>query len=286
MAILAWANSRSAAGVLVAMNASLSLSLSWHFQSIYRGFRPVLMWFFLCYTKKSSQLRLTIYQCIAIVSKLRFVLLDLNKKRNGMEWNEKKCVFVEYEISYHQNIMIQINQKQKHCIKWNAIVTRSICVMCMWHRELSIRSRIPQKRTSKANFLSLNSKSVCYKFITQHTSHFSLRCVCVALANLHFCCTNMKHWTVDMKHGHCSSCVSCIFALSFSLSLCATFTCSMCFFFDFFFCSFSLFIHNSERSTHTFVCYGCPEEPKRKKTFPNESLGKQMNMRGKPFYRT
>lgn len=219
MAILAWANSRSAAGVLVAMNASLSLSLDIS-SRFTEDFGLCLCDFFSVIWKKSSQLRLTIYQCIAMVSKLRFVLLDLNKKRNGMEWNEKKCVFVEYEISYHQNIMIQINQKQKHCIKWNAIVTRSICVMCMWHRELSIRSRIPQKRTSKANFLSLNSKSVCYKFITQHTSHFSLRCVCVALANLHFCCTNMKHWTVDMKHGHCSSCVSCIFALSFSLFVC------------------------------------------------------------------
>lgn len=153
-------------------------SFSWHFQSIYRGFRTVRMWFFLCYTKKSSQLRLTIYQCIAIVSKLRFVLLDLNKKRNGMEWNEKKCVFVEYEISYHQNIMIQINQKQKHCIKWSAIVTRSICVMCMWHRELSIRSRIPQKRT-QSQFSKLKlKKRLLQIYYTAHITFFVALCVC------------------------------------------------------------------------------------------------------------
>lgn len=58
----------------------------------------------------------------------------------------------------------------------------------------------------------------------------------------------------------------------------------MCFFSDFF-RVFSLFIHNSERCTHThtythFCVLRLPGGAKvKKKTFPNESLGKQMNMR-------
>lgn len=64
-----------------------------------------------------------------------------------------------------------------------------------------------------------------------------------------------------MEHGHCS-CVR-VYLYWVPLFVCHFHMLNV--FLFRLFCPFSLFIHNSERNTHTFVCYGCPEERKRKK---------------------
>lgn len=183
-----------------------------------------------------------------------------------MKWN-RKCSYVEYEISYHQNIMIQINQN--HCIKLNTMVAYNDMYVCLWPETFDPCSDSPKRAQSQFSKLKIKKRLLQIYY----TTHITFFVVVLALANLHFCCMNM-----DIGHDHCSCMCVCMFIRVDSLCVCHFHI------FNAFFCTFSLFIHNSQHSnrTHTFV-YAMFAWRREKKPFPNESLGKQM--RAQPFYR-